>query len=511
MSITVNDCFCLTSLSGGKLLGGHQGLDEIVTRISVLEYDDGLEHESSQLMTYNELLISSFYSIKDDVQAQCRSLRYFKETGNVGLILLYVGDILKEIDPLLIETANEINMPLYLVSGSTNNIRYSDIITDVMEAIFIDNRRENNIVQTTMNLLSRFPSHQRSIDSLLRIISDQCKLSLFLCDPNDILITNALWPLHSNLNYDYFNKIQSEYGNKSPIIEKTKEYVDTYYYTTTIHCNHEPVKLKIIDQYNHYFPSIVTEIEECLNIFSSVYHYNMYSISTKMLVECLIKGNHYLTNEISKKLSLNINVFNHFYIFFYQEDTKSFHNFILELKDNLTNQFIIEEFDDYCILYCFKQNEVIINQVINEFNLIHCLYYTIHHYQDIKTYYQEFIQSLVYLKKLYQNQKILNNSNIHFIKQLLTIKKDENEYQRLLNLTNILIKDQKNELMKTLYTYYFSAQRSAKITANLLFIHRNTVQYRINTIKELVKYDLNQLPESIELYTSCALHALNGI
>ena len=60
MSITVRDCLRLPSLRLGNVIAGAQGLDKIVSSISVVEF------ASTEIYVYapNELLISSFYSIK---------------------------------------------------------------------------------------------------------------------------------------------------------------------------------------------------------------------------------------------------------------------------------------------------------------------------------------------------------------------------------------------------------------------------------------------------------------
>ncbi len=534
MSITVKDCFALPSLSGGTLIAGHHGLDEIVTRISVLEYDAGVEQESSKLFTYNELLISSFYSLKDDVTAQCKSLRYFKETGNVGLVLLYVGDILTAIDPLLIETANQIDLPLFLVKGPMTTIRYSDIITDVMEAIFMDNRRENNFVQATMKILSRLPAHQRSIDSLLRIMSDQSKVSLFLCDPNEILIAHALWPLHSELDYEYFVRMEAESqdtqtANDRYFVEVTEDCLETYYHTIQIRCNQELLYLKLIDQGENFSPALLTEIEECLSIFSSVYHYNLNTITTKALVDSLLKGNDYLAQEIAQELQIDLSKLQYFHMicrkspdksvststsqFTSQSTSQQYATFLQRLKVEQGERgtaYIGETFEDYCVILSFTDISHSLEVLLQDSSTLQCMTYGVQSYQELPAHYKELVTHLPILQCVFSCKTQWNVSHMYFARQLKHLQADEQECKRILGIIEPLTKDKKHDLMETLFTYYFLAERESKTTAELLYVHRNTIQYRLQKIKELVSHDLNQLPDSIELYTACALHALNG-
>ena len=45
MSVTLRDCLKLPSLSLGKVIAGHKGLSSIVTTVSVLEFEDGMEED----------------------------------------------------------------------------------------------------------------------------------------------------------------------------------------------------------------------------------------------------------------------------------------------------------------------------------------------------------------------------------------------------------------------------------------------------------------------------------
>lgn len=81
MSVTIKDCLQLPSLSLGSVIAGEKGLDSIVNTVSVVEFDTPGDSYSIS----NELLLSALYSIKDDVDAQCRALEEYKKCGEVGL------------------------------------------------------------------------------------------------------------------------------------------------------------------------------------------------------------------------------------------------------------------------------------------------------------------------------------------------------------------------------------------------------------------------------------------
>ncbi|MEG1462461.1 MAG: helix-turn-helix domain-containing protein, partial [Anaerorhabdus sp.] len=65
-------------------------------------------------------------------------------------------------------------------------------------------------------------------------------------------------------------------------------------------------------------------------------------------------------------------------------------------------------------------------------------------------------------------------------------------------------KNEKTEYIKTL-RIYLECNHSVKDTAELLFIHRNTVNYRIQKIKELLDMEISDQSLTNELLFSCQI------
>ena len=95
MSITIRDCLNLPSFSFGNVVAGKNGLDKIVSSVSVMEF---FSLSDFDVFTPNELIISAFYAIKDDVEKQCEALKELADTGAIALVLFYVGAVIPEID-----------------------------------------------------------------------------------------------------------------------------------------------------------------------------------------------------------------------------------------------------------------------------------------------------------------------------------------------------------------------------------------------------------------------------
>lgn len=80
MSITVRDCLKLPSLRNAEVLAGHAGLDQYVSTVSVLEYAKTFAM-ANPLFLGNEIILTAFISIKDDVDAQCEAIRRLHAVG----------------------------------------------------------------------------------------------------------------------------------------------------------------------------------------------------------------------------------------------------------------------------------------------------------------------------------------------------------------------------------------------------------------------------------------------
>ena len=200
MSVTVADCLKLPALRRAELVAGAQGRDRAVGAVTVLEYPK-IDLLSGELLIGNELVISALVSIKDDVEMQCRLIRHLNAMGEAGLILYYTGVFVKEVAPELIETANELDFPLILMPRGRMDFRYNESITEVMELVIADRERESYYVSEMVNLISRLSPQLRTMNNILRLLSDRLHCTLVLTDRALSRKASAAWPLANEWDY----------------------------------------------------------------------------------------------------------------------------------------------------------------------------------------------------------------------------------------------------------------------------------------------------------------------
>jgi hypothetical protein len=198
MSVTVADLLKLPSLREARVVAGEGGLSRIVSSISVLEYADVTLLQDNLFRNNefygSEIVITGFINIKENVEAQCANIRRLAEAGEVGLILYYVGIFMPKIDERLIQLSDELNFTLICMPENRMDLRYSEVICEVMEAIFKDQKSEASFVSELLERIARLPQHQRSVDTALKMLSDRIRTTVVLADASGRILNEAAWP-----------------------------------------------------------------------------------------------------------------------------------------------------------------------------------------------------------------------------------------------------------------------------------------------------------------------------
>lgn len=191
------------------------------------------------------------------------------------------------------------------------------------------------------------------------------------------------------------------------------------------------------------------------------------------------------------------------------------HNKIKEFLPNLSyifqtnmaflyaNQIIIIDFDinNYDNHDFLEKTDNYVQQ-----NNLKCGYSMI--FSDIMDLHQAFMQSQIAIneaKDLY-----VSDFKKSYVSYILHALEKENEADGLLypDIKKLLNKDKAygKELLKTLQEYIIQG-KNVSATAEALYVHRHTVQYRLNYIQDTLKIELSKLKEDhlFLLYLSCRI------
>ncbi|MGI9953082.1 PucR family transcriptional regulator ligand-binding domain-containing protein [Moorellaceae bacterium AZ2] len=220
MGITVREALRLGGLREGKVLAGFGGLDNLISSVSVIEVP---EPDAAAWYRGEELMITAFYSVRENVNAQVRIVQTLAQHKCAGLVVCHQGVYLKEICPEVIDVANALNFPLIVVP---KEVAYIDIITPVLEEIINRQKKELEYTLTVQKKLSQIILDGKNIHELAKEIAAILECSLLIIDRTDNMVAKAS---HNLQGYLLLNKIIRD---GEIVQELTKRYRDQASTTT---------------------------------------------------------------------------------------------------------------------------------------------------------------------------------------------------------------------------------------------------------------------------------------
>lgn len=530
MSITVADCLKLPSLREAKVTAGAGGINREVSCVSVLEHVDLLMLEQEGFFLGSQIIISALASIKDDVEAQCKLIRLLSDSGEVGLVLYYVGIFVKEVDPKVIQVANELDFPLIVMPPNRYNHRYSDFISEAMHVIVDNQRQETSIVSGIIDQIVHLKPHNRNIETVLRILSDRLHCSLLLTDWKGNICAFASWPFGTDWDKHDLNSI-TELRLNEPHFGKSIEMhingMDAQIYCTILQIKKQKgYFLAGIDEGDILNTSYLSQIAEILQLVSTIWENTFGVENTDVLLEAILNNRPRDMQRIAQTLHIDISSFDTMWILcenkthnvtgkhtmdwlamkltaFLKGNKKTalinvFKDYVVALIDSTRNPFAeyLKEFMDEA-------------QSQSQIGLILCCS-TWHEHKSTEEVRDSFLlveENIETACKLYPHQCIFTQHELRFVQTCREIlETGETELKKTTKILTPLLQDEAGkDVLDTLMVYHLDCQENILETANQLSVHKNTVKYRIKKSERLLSLNSLKMPEIMNLYTALAV------
>lgn len=129
LGITLEKLLTLDILKGARVLGGSSGITQRVTKVNVMEVPDIIEWVSD-----GELLITTAFSIKDNINVLLELVPKLKSKGVVGLGIK-VGRYIQELPENIIKLADELGFPIIEVPLC---VSHTDLISAILTEVIND-------------------------------------------------------------------------------------------------------------------------------------------------------------------------------------------------------------------------------------------------------------------------------------------------------------------------------------------------------------------------------------
>lgn len=136
MGITVREAMGIGGLTRCRVVAGERGLDREIDHITVMEVPDVI-----QWLKGNDLLLTSLYPIKDDEQGIQDLVGQLQEVGSSALAIKahrFVGSI----PEIIIAEGNRLDLPIIEID---TEVSYLDIMTPLMQFILGHNKEDHGL------------------------------------------------------------------------------------------------------------------------------------------------------------------------------------------------------------------------------------------------------------------------------------------------------------------------------------------------------------------------------
>ncbi|RNF39742.1 PucR family transcriptional regulator [Planococcus salinus] len=129
MGISLRNAMKLGKFNECKVVAGHEGLTRMVEVVTIMEVP-----EVVQWLKGKELILTSLFAIKDDIEAQNMLVQHLHSAGATALAIK-PSQFIEKIPEGIIDSGNKLGFPIIEIPDP---VKYLDILSPVMHYIFND-------------------------------------------------------------------------------------------------------------------------------------------------------------------------------------------------------------------------------------------------------------------------------------------------------------------------------------------------------------------------------------
>jgi len=529
MKITVADCLKLPALREAQLVAGANGLDRAVSSVSVLEWPE-VQMLSCDVIIGNEIIISALVQIKDDVQKQCLLLRHLRSMGSACLIVYYVGVFVPQIAPELIEVAEEISFPLIMMPYGRMDFRYSDVITDVAEFIHTQRMKDNYYTTDIMHSIVQLEPQKRNINTVLRLLSDRLHCTLLLADRYLERRGVAPWPISDQWDYDEILRTMRNNRSGNCIDRVIGERQVRIWDIPVPSAQHRGLHLLALDELSQLQPEMLNQAADVIALFLNIWSKGTYYDGTDALIAAVLQDDPGKMHMLASQMGISMEDVHIMWLFAVTDENNDGElspsqklDIILKIKVCLQEHHKIAIVDSYGSHIVALTDEAIFDSSISElrteliarlhkekYRVTGCVFEDLDNTAQVRDAYTRMTENLSALRTVYPKKQVYTDSDVRFVQSCREqIRQGEHRVKDcLIPIRKLKLAADGPILIDTLCVYLLDAESSTQRTGAELFLHKNTVNYRLNKIRNILKCDLAQLPAALEIYRAAAIHRI---
>lgn len=531
MGLTVRQALEVEVLREAKVVAGHQGLDNIISFVNIMEVPEVINW-----MKGGELLVTAGFALKDSPEERGRLIHDLAAKG-VAAFGIKLGQYFQNIPDDIIGYANEVGMPLIELP---RNVPYMDFMVPIFELLIGVQFAKLKKSEEIHNRLLEIVLNGDGLPSVCHTLVELAGNPVLIVDARGALIASA-WP-------PQFSGYSQERYKESVLVQLEKE--KSQFFSLNPHRQHQFL-LKMEDN-DLPLVAIRIDVNGSLHGFMAILQTHsaldsqdimaMETASTIValeflkqeivyqtekqirveLLEDLISGNFRLEEDVIRRAGhINFNLVSSTCVFAIRIDGlgRKGHNANLEhqLKNKFV-QFVQHLFEDFLggAMLLAKSDHIIGLVRISSENDVMLLRKKLEALQTltsakwpvlklsmgvgrkaetvrpIKKSYEEALDALRIGSSIYEDGSITFFEDLgaySFLFEMGDSLAMRNFFE--CTLGQVIAYDRQNdaELLKTLI-FYFKCDCNLRVTAELMYIHKNTVLYRLRKVEKITGLSL---------------------
>jgi len=181
--LKIKDLFAIDSFYGAELIAGKNAENSKINSISVLEVTG---EKIKNWVLGDQLYITSFYAIIQNIEEQKSVIRTLSHNGASGLVICHLDIFLKEIDEEVIELCDTLNFPLIVVDS---NKSYVEILNPVF--LRINEPKTNDLYRNHIKMqdhLIKYISSRVDLNYIYQTMANQYGRKIYFLNINEQII-----------------------------------------------------------------------------------------------------------------------------------------------------------------------------------------------------------------------------------------------------------------------------------------------------------------------------------
>lgn len=517
MKLILRDLLKLGGFSECRLISGEGGLGKSIKSITVLEVP-----EVAKWVNGDEFILTSLYAVKDDLEAQLQLVERLNASGAAGLGIKpahFIGEIAKEI----LEKGDELNFPIIEIP---ENVTYVELMSPVMHALFNNKIVLQEDLERATKILNELSLREQGIQEYAKTIG-------FLVN-NEITIESELPTINSYLPNRKLQPLEESKKQELSIVRRALQ-MDRYMGDNIIPCMVVPIivegdyfgNITSWGDYGEHLSKDIAVLEKAASLLSFEFLKNKMQLDIEQRYESdfirellfsqnireksvIEWGGNYRITKNDRYACLLFSVIN--------AETKE-KQFLVLKNYRLTN--VLKQLYSRALVGAIRNGICIIAPVesTNQLKNLAKQYYIHINGQigenlelslgvgkpevGLKGIQYSFLQAD---KALYFAERQDKKEHISFYEELGVYRliysvRNETELNDFFKETFYkLLEEPKSEEFFYTLKVYFDNNESLKETSKELFIHVNTLKYRLGRIEELTGYSLKKSEDKMNLF-----------